>query len=112
MSTTADYLTTPGMAFRAAEAGQRDFVRGPSADRRMTILKELTEIEGISQRLRGETIEQYGTIAASRERNKEARAVAAMEANGNIESARLNASGQSFGKDRCRPCRRVRKRPY
>ena len=92
MSTTADYLTTPGMAFRAAEAGQRDFVRGPSADRRMTILKELTEIEGISQRLRGETIEQYGTIAASRERNKEARAVAAMEANGNIESARLNAS--------------------
>ena len=91
MSTPTDYLTTPGMASRAAEARMRDFERGPGADRRMAILKELTEIEAISQRLRGETIEQYGTVSAARERNKEARATAAIEANGRIEAARLDA---------------------
>ncbi len=58
MSIPTDYLTTPGMASRAAEARMRDFERGPGADRRMAILKELTELEAISQRLRGETIEQ------------------------------------------------------
>ena len=87
----ATSFTGPKRTFQAAEAGFRDFDRGPGSQRRMEILKELREVEAISQRMKSETIEQYGTVAAARERGKEARAVAGINANAQIQSASLNA---------------------